>query len=385
MTPPEKRATLSIAMLFSLRMLGLFMILPVFTLYAHHLNHATPFLIGAALGIYGLTQAMFQLPFGFLSDHYSRKKIIALGFGLFILGSFLAASSHSIYGVIAGRALQGAGAVGSTLIALLSDLTRPEKRSKSMAILGIIIGCSFFLSIILGPFLAAHIGVPGIFVLTGILGFLAIILLYTLVPPPPKNTHTKPGNFKASFKLLSKNRQILSLNIGIFCLHAILTASFVVIPLWVSHWTGYATPMLIAIVLTFGFIGFAEKNKKVFYLYFWAIVGLIIAELFLWQYHQKPWMLSLGLTIFFLSFNLLEANLPSLISRIAPPEIKGTTLGIYSTCQFLGIFCGGLLGGMLYQYFAPAIVLLSCGFIGIIWLTLSLIIRFSRRTLWQEV
>jgi len=385
MTPPEKRATLSIAMLFSLRMLGLFMILPVFTLYADHLNHATPFLIGAALGIYGLTQALFQLPFGFLSDHYSRKKIIALGFGIFILGSFLAALSHSIYGVMAGRALQGAGAVGSTLIALLSDLTRPEKRSKSMAILGIMIGCSFFLSIILGPFLASHIGVSGIFILTGILGLFAILLLYTLVPNPPEGTHSKPSNFKASFILLSKNMQILSLNLGIFCLHAILTASFVVIPLWVSHWTGYVTPMLISIILTFGFIGFAEKNKKVFYLYFWAILGLIIAEVFLWQYHQKSWMLSIGLTLFFLSFNLLEANLPSLISRLAPPDIKGTTIGIYSTCQFLGIFCGGLLGGTLYQYFAPAAVLLSCAVLAVLWLSLSLIIRFSKKTTWREI
>jgi MFS family permease len=379
MFPTETRATLSISTLFSLRMLGLFMILPVFSPYAQHLKYSTPFLIGVTIGIYGLTQALFQLPFGFLSDYYSRKKIIALGFIIFIVGSFLSASSDSIYIVMIGRALQGTGAVGSTLIALLTDLTPAEKRAKSMAILGMVIGSSFFLSMILGPLLNPLIGVHGIFILTGILGILALLLLYTLVPTAPKIITPTSNNFKKNIKVLLKNSQLNSLNIGIFCLHLILTATFVVIPLWISHWTTYLFPLLISIILTFGLIGIVEKNKKVFYLYFLAILGLSVSEVFLKDF------LFLGLTLFFLSFNLLEANLPSLISRLAPPEMKGSAIGIYSTCQFLGIFFGGLWGGMLYQYFSPESVLLSCALIGILWFILTLIIRFSRRALWQEV
>jgi MFS family permease len=383
MTASDIRATFSIAALFSLRMLGLFMILPVFTLYAHTLNGATPFLIGAALGVYGLTQAVFQLPFGALSDHYSRKKIIALGFGIFIAGSFIAAGAHSIYSMMAGRALQGAGAVGSTLIALLTDLIRPEKRARCMALLGMTIGCSFFLAFLLGPLLQPRIEVHGIFVLSGILGICAIVLLYTVVPSPVQTVPVtfSPPQFKSDVKLLLKNKQLLSLNLGIFCLHAILTASFIVIPLSVSGWTVYLVPLLISFLLTFVFIGIAEKTKKVFPAYFLSMTGLIIAQLWLW--HFQPHIT--GLTLFFLSFNLMEAMLPSLVSRLAPAALKGTALGIYSTCQFAGIFLGGLAGGLVYQYFAPPIVLLSCALLGIVWLGLSLIIRFSRRTLWQEV
>jgi len=370
----ETRATLSIASLFSLRMLGLFMILPIFTPLAQSLSGATPFLIGVALGIYGLTQACFQFPFGTLSDRFPRKTIISIGFIIFTLGSFLAAFSHSIDGVIMGRALQGAGAVGSTLTALLTDLVRPEKRAKAMAILGMMIGFSFFLSMILGPYLAQHFHLQGIFLLTALLGLLAIVTLFTFVPNAPQALRNK----RYSLKPLLKNYQILSLDIGIFFLHFILTATFIVIPTWITNWHHYLLPLMISIVLTFAFIGLAEKTKKVFMLYYVAIAMLILAEILLWKFH---W----GLTLFFLSFNLLEANIPSLISRLAPPEIKGGAIGIYSTCQFLGIFCGGLVGGIITSYFPPQMVLLSCAIVAFLWLGATLIIVQLRRSTWQEV
>lgn len=374
MNSQETRATLSIASLFSLRMLGLFMILPIFTPLAQSLSGATPFLIGVALGIYGLTQALFQFPFGTLSDRFPRKTIIFIGFIIFSLGSLLAAFSHSIDGVIIGRALQGAGAVGSTLTALLTDLVRPEKRAKAMAILGMVIAFSFFLSMILGPYLVQYLHLRGIFLLTGILGLVAIIMLFIFVPDAPKPISAK----KYSLKPLLQNYQILSLDMGIFFLHFILTATFMVVPTWIMHWHSYLLPLVIAIVLTFAFIGLAEKTKKVFMLYYVAIGMLILAEILLWKFH---W----GLTLFFLSFNLLEANIPSLISRLAPAEIKGGAIGIYSTCQFLGIFCGGLAGGIITSYFPPEMVLLSCAIVAFLWLGATLIIVQLRRSTWQEV
>lgn len=359
----EKHATFSLAVLFSLRMLGLFMILPVFTPYAQTLPGTTPFLIGLALGIYGLTQALFQLPFGALSDYFPRKKIITIGFVIFILGSIIAAASQNIWGIITGRALQGMGAVGSTIIALLSDLTRPEKRPKAMAILGILIGFAFFVSLVLGPVLNHFIGVSGIFWLSAGLGFLAILLIYIWVPAPaeeiiiPKPTQ----NVIQNIKLLLKHPQLLALDWGIFLLHTILTASFVVIPLYIKNPLIYIPSLLLSAVFTFKLL----DNTRT------AVIGLIFAELLLWLFHSNTVLLIAGLFIFFTSFNILEANLPSLVSRRAPIELKGTAIGLYSTCQFLGMFVGGLLGGFIYGHFSAPSVLLFCAFLGLIWIAKS--------------
>jgi MFS family permease len=385
----EIRAAFSLSTLFTLRMLGLFIVLPIFTPYAKNLTGASPFLIGMAFGIYGLTQALFQLPLGTLSDYFPRKSIIALGFCLFILGSFVCAYSHSIWGMMLGRALQGMGAVGSTLTALLTDFVRPEMRSKSMAILGIMIALSFFIAIILGPFLGAHIGIKGIFMLTGILGIFAIGLLFSAVPKAPKRTKNNNNfqqNFMTQFKRIFFHSQLSMLNIGIFCLHIMLTATFMVIPLWITQWSDYLWPLILSFVFTFILIGLAEKNKKVFALYFYAITGLIFAEIGLSLFHAHSLFLFFtSLTLFLLCFNLLEANLPSLVSRITPFESKGTAMGLFSTFQFMGIFCGGLLGGLIEQYSSSTKVLLSCAVLSFLWLILTLIIRYLRRDSWQEV
>ena len=371
----EKHATLSLAGLFSLRMLGLFMILPVFTPYAKTLPGSTPFLIGFALGIYGLTQALFQLPFGALSDHYPRKKIIMLGFSIFTLGSIIAALSHTLWGVIIGRALQGMGAVGSVIIALLADLTRPEKRSKAMAIIGMIIGLSFFLALLLGPILEKHIQVSGIFWLTAGMGIIAILATRYLVPAHihvPK-TLNQTHSFMHNTKILLSHKTLLKFDIGIFILHAILTATFVVMPLYIKNIDIYIPALIIAIILTFLIIGLAEKNKKVHIVYRVAILGLVLSELLLWHYHaSSPFLIITSLTLFFTSFNLLEANLPSLISRTAPPDIKGTAIGIYSTFQFLGIFIGGMFGGLIYGHISASAVLLACAILSLIWLIVEL-------------
>ena len=336
----EKRATFSLATLFSLRMLGLFMVLPVFTPFAKTLPGATPFLIGFALGIYGLTQALFQLPFGALSDHFPRKNIIVLGFVIFIIGSITAAMSHNIVGIIIGRALQGMGAVGSTIIALLSDLTRTEKRPKAMAIIGMIIGSAFFMALLLGPFLDHFMGVPGIFWLSAGLGFLAILLNYVWVPTPIHNFILKPtAPFLKNIKLLLHQPKLLELDLGIFLLHALLTATFVIVPLYVHSLWIYAPALLLSVFFTFKFMTFIRT----------AIIGLVIAELILWQFHANQALLILGLFIFFTAFNILEANLPSLVSRTAPPELKGTAIGLYSSCQYLGIFAGGIVGGFMLR------------------------------------
>lgn len=336
----EKRATFSLATLFSLRMLGLFMILPVFTPFAKNLPGTTPFLIGLALGIYGLTQAIFQLPFGALSDHFPRKNIIAIGFIIFIIGSITAALSHTIMGIIIGRALQGAGAVGSTIIALLSDLTRPEQRSKSMAITGMIIGFAFFMALLIGPFLNTIIGILGIFWLSAGLGCIALLLIYFWVPTPDHAVKIKPSEpFLKNLKKLLKHPELLSLDLGIFLLHAVLMATFAVIPLYVHASWNYAVPLILSVFFTFKFMKYIRT----------AIIGLIIAELILWQFHMNQALLLLGLFLFFTAFNILEANLPSLVSRIAPPNLKGTAIGVYSTCQYLGIFVGGLLGGFILR------------------------------------
>ncbi len=336
----EKRATFSLATLFSLRMLGLFIVLPVFTPFAKTLPDATPFLIGLALGIYGLTQAAFQLPLGALSDYYPRKNIIAVGFFIFILGSILAALSHNIYTLMIGRALQGAGAVGSTIIALLADHTRPHMRSKAMAIIGMIIGMTFFISLLLGPFLDRFIGVKGIFWLSAGLGLIAIILNYSWVPFPQQTLlHEPTKHFIKNIKLLLREVNLLKLDAGIFLLHAVLTATFVVIPLYIhNHWI-YAPALLLSVFFTFKFMKYIRM----------AIIMLLLSILTMYQFHENNYVLMIELFLFFTGFNILEANLPSLVSQTAPAHLKGTAIGVYSTCQYLGIFAGGIVGGLLLQ------------------------------------
>lgn len=378
MTPTERRAAVSLASIMSLRLLGLFMILPVFTLYAHDLIGATPALIGMAMGVYGLTQGLFQIPFGMLSDHVGRRKVIAMGLGIFIIGSLVAGNAHTIHWMIIGRALQGAGAVGSTIIAMLADLTRAEQRTKAMAINGITIGFSFALAMVLGPLFANWIN---LFWLAAILGALGIVLLFTWTPVPVKSTwHGETEPDLTLFSTLLKEPELMRLNVGIFALHAILTASFVILPLSLqnlaglpSHqqWQLYLPVLVAAFLLSVPFMIAAEKQRRIKPYFLGGIIVLGLAELLLWVFAQNLLISALSLLLFFTAFSLLEAFLPSLVSRSAPPTRKGTALGIYSCSQFLGIFVGGTVGGWLYGRFGLVDVYLFCVALTGLWLAIA--------------
>jgi MFS family permease len=381
MQPIERKAAISLATIMSLRMLALFMVLPAFSLYAHNLIGATPLLIGLAMGIYGLTQGIFQIPFGMLSDHFGRKKIITLGFIIFAIGSLIAATSHTIWGMIIGRSLQGTGAVGSTIIALLADLTRENQRTKAMAITGATIGFSFSIAMILGPLLTAWISIPGIFWLAVILSSLAIILLFTWVPHPTANlwhADAEPEPKQLIHILLEP--ALARLNGGIFLLHAIFTASFVILPISLQNlaglhgneqWLLYLPTLLLAFILSIPCIIIAEKKHSLKTFFLAAIVILGIAELLLWFFAHSLLISALSLLLFFTAFSILEAFLPSLVSKTAPPQRKGTALGIYSCSQFLGIFIGGTLGGWLYGAFGLTDVYLFCVILTGLWFAIA--------------
>lgn len=377
MTSVERRSALSLSLIMALRMLGLFMILPVFSLYAIQLQHATPFLIGLAMGIYGLTQALFQIPFGFLSDRVGRRKIITLGLILFILGSLLSAIANNIEIMIIGRALQGVGAVGSTIMAMMADLTRIKQRTKAMAIAGMTIGTSFALAMMLGPILAPWIN---LFWLAALCGVLGIVILFTAVPVPMKETwHADTEPEFDQFGKIATQVELLRLNIGIFILHAILTASFVVLPISLQkaglpgnqQWFLYLPTLFLGFLLSVPFIFAAEKRHQLKSFFLGAISVLAISELLLWFFVNNLLLFGVSLLLFFSAFSLLEAFLPSLVSRMAPPNHKGTALGIYSCSQFLGIFVGGLVGGWFFGRFGLTQVFLICFIFISLWLAIA--------------
>lgn len=376
----EKKATLSLGLIFACRMLGMFIILPVFSPYAANLPGATPFLIGMAIGIYGLTQASLQIPFGMLSDYFGRKPIIFCGLSLFIMGSIVAALSDSITGIIIGRGLQGAGAVGSTIIAFVADLTSEKNRTKAMAMIGALIGLSFMSAMVIGPVFAVWFHVSGLFWLTASLGFLAIFVLFYLVPSTTYkqlDTSVKPGQFKA----ILTSSSLLKLDFGIFTLHAILTASFVVIPflltkqlnLAVQHqWILYLSALVISFAIMLPMIILAEKKQKGKMVFLAGISFIFISQLGLAILPVSLIMISINLFVFFTGFNLLEATLPSMISKIAPARSKGTAMGVYSCSQFFGIFVGGSLGGWLYGQHHYNSVFITCSLLALLWFLIVL-------------
>lgn len=378
MTSTERRASFSLAAILALRMLGLFMILPVFTLYANQLQGATPALMGFAMGIYGLTQGLFQIPFGMLSDRIGRRKIIAFGLLIFIAGSILCALSDSIFSMIVGRALQGVGAVGSTIIAMVADFTREEHRTKAMAISGMTIGASFALAMILGPIFTNWIN---LFWLAALFGGFALALLYSWVPSPIKPTwHSDTEPAFTQFSALLKEPELVRLNFGIFILHAVLTASFVILPLSLQNlaglkgdqqWLMYLPTLIIAFLLSIPFIILAEKQRRLKPYFLGAIAVLGCAELLLWIFANNLLISAVSLLLFFAAFSLLEAFLPSLVSRSAPPSRKGTALGIYSSSQFLGIFVGGLTGGWLFGAFGLTNVYFFCVVLTGLWFVIA--------------
>lgn len=383
----ERRAGLSLALIYAFRMLGLFMILPVFALYAEDLPETTPLLTGLALGIYGLTQAVLQIPFGMLSDKIGRKPVIAAGLVIFALGSLLAASSDSIYGIIAGRALQGAGAIASALMALAADLSREEHRMRMMALIGMSIGVAFASSMVLGPLVNEWIGVSGIFAGTAVLAILGIGVLYLFVPNPIDSHFHRDAQLQpSSLASVLKNTDLLRLDTGIFSLHFVLMSVFLVIPLELrdsavlapsQHWQLYLPVFIVSVVLMVPFIILAEKKDKMKPVFVAAIAGLMVAVLGLLSGRDLI-TIAVFMTLFFVAFNLLEASLPSLIAKTAHADQKGTAMGVYSSSQFLGTFAGGALGGVAHGLWGiNGVYLMALGML-LLWFVIAIFMKKPR-------
>ena len=389
MTPRELRASIGLAGIFGLRMLGMFIILPVFALYADRLPGGQNLtLVGLALGAYGLTQACLQVPFGRLSDRWGRKRTIYLGLAIFALGSFVAAMAQDIHMVILGRVIQGAGAISAAVIALTADLTRDDQRTKAMAIIGITIGATFAASMIAGPVLNHAIGVPGIFALTGFLALSAILVVRFVVPDPPQiaangaHPHGAAVSNVVPIRTILADPQLLRLNYGIFALHAVLMALFVVLPFSLReqlpedrHWLLYLLVMIGAILLMLWPMLAAERRGLQRPVFLGSILALMLSLVLLMFSANGLLEMAAGLLIFFAAFNLLEATLPSLISRVAPPGAKGTAIGVYSSVQFLGTFIGAATGGWLSQQFGAPAVFAFCAALTVGWLLLALGMR----------
>lgn len=381
MSPFELRASIGLASVYGLRMLGLFIILPIFAIYAEHLpGGESHLLIGIALGAYGLTQAILQIPAGWLSDHYGRKPVIYIGLILFAIGSLIAASADNIYWIIAGRTIQGAGAINAAVMALTADLTREDHRTKAMAMIGMTIGVSFALSMVLSPLLYTRIGMDGIFIMTAVLAILAMLVVAFFIPNPAiTRFHTDTeANGKRLGEVL-RNKDLLRLDYGIFALHAILMSVFMQVPFMLKnnglhaayHWKVYLPVMLLAFVFMIPPMIYADKKSKSKQVFMGAIGLAVMAQIALLFFHNNVISVALALLIFFVAFNLLEAMLPSLISKTAPLAAKGTAMGVYSSVQFLGAFVGASVGGLLMQYFGGNAVLIFAIALLISWLIVA--------------
>jgi len=378
MSAAELRAGLSLGVLFALRMLGLFIILPVFAVHAPSLRGGEDLvLVGIALGAYGLTQAMLQIPFGIAADRYGRKRVILAGLVLFATGSFVAAAAHDIWLTIAGRVIQGTGAISAAVMALAADLTREEQRTKTMAMIGASIGLVFALSLVLGPELYRKIGMGGIFALTGLLALAGIAVLYKLVPPEPAaHVDQAPDMGRAALAAVLGNVELLRLNFGILVLHMTQMAMFVVVPpLLVAraglpvalHWHVYLPVVLLSFLLMVPPLLAAERHGRSRRLFLGSIALLVAMQVGLTWWATGLVTIAAWLLGFFVAFNLLEAAIPSLVTRVAPPQARGTALGVYNTTQAFGLFAGGALGGWAASAFGATGVFLGCAVLGLAW------------------
>ncbi len=379
MSPEERRAGVSLAAIFALRMLGLFLILPVFAIYAKDLPGGNDMaMVGFALGAYGFTQACLQIAYGAASDRFGRKPMIVFGLLLFVAGSFVAAMADDISGIIIGRILQGAGAISAAVTALAADLTREQHRTKVMAMIGSSIGLVFALSMVGAPLLYVTIGMSGIFVLTGILAMIAIFVVLKVVPAAP-TIPRRPG--WASFVEVLGHPQLLRMNFGVFALHLMQTAMWVLLPSALvstgglpvaEHWKIYLPAVLLSFVIMVPAIIAAEKHGRMKVVFNAAIALLVVVQIGFGFFGHGVIALAFWLMLFFVAFNVLEATQPSLISRIAPPHAKGAALGVYNTTQSLGLFLGGILGGSLAKHSGQDAVWLACAGLGAVWLLLGL-------------
>lgn len=381
MNPIERRAAIGLALIYATRMLGLFMILPVLAIYAEQLLHVTPFLVGLAIGIYGLTQAALQIPFGAWSDRIGRKPVIIAGLGLFMLGSVVAALSESIYGVILGRAVQGMGAIAAVIMALAADLSRATQRTKVMAVIGASIGMSFMLALVLGPLLQVWLGVPGIFWLTAILAGLSVPVVIFLIPAPASMCiHNAEINLNRLKSVLG-NKQLLRLDAGVFILHMALTAVFVVVPLMLRdqfllaparHWQIYLAVLAASLLLLAPTILFSERFKQTKRMFQVSILLCAVALLAMAWVSDSLILFLIMMVVFFWGFNFLEASLPALVSKVSHAGNKGMSMGVFSSSQFLGAFAGGAGAGLLLENFQQNSVFLFAVVMFFIWFAVAL-------------
>ena len=377
MSAVEARAAGGLSLVFAFRMLGMFMVLPVLATYGQDLGGSTPALIGVAIGIYGLTQAVLQIPFGMLSDRVGRLPVIYFGLLIFALGAGIAAASDSIWGVIAGRTLQGAGAISAAVMALLSDLTREQHRTKAMAMMGMSIGLSFAVAMVIGPLLTKTFGLSGLFWITAAMALLGMVIVRVVVPRGVNPlVHRESGVVPGAFKATLANKDLLRLDFAIFALHAVLMASFIALPLALEeqanlardqHWWVYLSALLIGFFGMVPFIIYGEKKRQMRRVLTGSVLVLLACELYFWFFGAGLSSWVFGIIVFFTAFNLLEASLPSLVSKVSPAGGKGTAMGVYSTSQFLGAAVGGIAGGGLYQHFGLDGVFIGCTILLIIW------------------
>jgi len=383
MTSSERKVSVSIAFIYALRMLGIFIVLPIMALHAKQLEYASPFLVGISVGIYGLTQALFQIPFGWLSDKYGRKIVIFSGLVIFIAGSIVAAESTTIYGVVVGRSLQGAGAISAVLMSLAADLTSERNRTKIMAAIGISIGLTFLLSLVLGPLLQSIIGIDGIFWMIAGLSIFAIFVLFTQIPSDSKNMKLqkkqKQPNFLISIQGAIHDKQFLILCFGIFILHLVITANFVVLPEILmdglnlpqrDHSMFYLIVLVAAVLVMLPIMFFCEKRNLIKGSFITAVLLLGLSELSIGYTYEHILTLGFSMFLFFTTFSYLEAQLPSLVTKLKH-DARGTSLGIFTSCQFLGVFFGGAAAGLYTQYFERNNLFLMLFFLIIIWVILS--------------
>jgi len=383
MTQIETRATAALASIYGLRMLGMFLILPIFAIYAEKLqggdNHA---LIGLALGAYGFMQVIFQLPFGMASDRFGRKKLIYLGLIMFAVGSVFAATAQDIYMVIVGRAIQGAGAISAVVTALVADSTREEHRTQAMAMIGATIGVTFAVSLVAGPILNQWIGVPGIFWLTAVLSVLAIAVVKFAVPAPlHAHFHSDAQAAPAKIREVLRDTQLLRLNFGTFCLHGAQMAMFMVVPFAIKHSTGmnenthwqiYLPVLILSFILMVPAIIYAEKKAKLKPVFISAVALMLLTQIAFMFSLSSLWGIVATLFSYFVAFNILEASLPSLISKMAPVAAKGTAMGVHNTAQSFGMFLGAALGGWLSHSYGSSTVFVFCAALMVVWFGLAL-------------
>lgn len=381
LNPLEKRTAISLSLVFALRMLGLFMIMPVFAIYGQDLTGYSPLWVGMAIGAYGLTQALLQIPAGMLSDKIGRRPVIYGGLVIFAIGSIVAAMSESVYGVTFGRALQGAGAIASAVLALAADVTREQQRPKAMGMIGVSIGLAFAVAMVAGPILAPFIGLQGLFFITAAGALVGIIIVHFLVPhvinkAPRGETIAIPSMIAN----LAKQPQLFRLNCGIFILHLSLTAIFVNLPLQLlamelpasDHWQVYLPALLLSFLLIIPMLIVAAKKQKNKHFYLFSILLMSLSLVAMAFTEHSIVIMFLVMLLFFTAFNFLEASLPAFISMLAPAGTKGTAMGIYSTYQFLGAFIGGIVGGLSYKLLGSSGLFLGLAVLMVIWFLLSL-------------